>query len=129
MIGSETNISPSQLQNLNSKRKIILSLDFRHGSFLGDQKLLRHTANWPDRVILMSLDKVGSDTGPDIERFTSIHKKFSTGSIYLAGGVRNAEDLALLSDTSVAGVLIASALHNKSLGRDTIENYMSGSSD
>ena len=45
--------------------------------------------------------------------------------IYAAGGVRNEKDLARLENIGVAGVLLASALHDGSINKSVLERYPS----
>lgn len=88
----------------------LLSLDFKQGSFLGPLQLLQDTALWPERVIAMTLDQVGSNQGPDLQRLQQL--QLAGRKIYCAGGVRNDADLDTLATAGCAGVLLASALHS-----------------
>ena len=115
ILGSETGITPGQLGNYTRKSDCILSLDYAGNHFLGDMELLEDPALLPQRIIIMSLQRVGSDSGPDLERINSLSEKLRGKQLYAAGGVRNADDLRLLSAHGVHGALIASALHNKTL--------------
>lgn len=90
----------------------ILSLDFRGDDFVGPPALLEKPALWPQRVIVMTLARVGSGAGPDLERLASIKDRAGTRSVYAAGGVRDRADLEALRDAGMAGVLVASALHD-----------------
>lgn len=90
----------------------ILSLDFGSEGFLGPQELPDSPVAWPETVILMTLQRVGSHGGPDIallERHIALDpaKRFVT-----AGGVRNGDDLRRLQEAGTSGVLVASALHD-----------------
>jgi len=40
--------------------------------------------------------------------------------IFAAGGVRGGEDLSALADCSISGVLVATALHERRIGRAEI---------
>jgi phosphoribosylformimino-5-aminoimidazole carboxamide ribotide isomerase len=90
----------------------ILSLDFRGTDFLGPANLLDRPALWPERVIVMTLARVGSSNGPDLERLASIKQRAGTRRVYAAGGVRGRADLQSLRRAGAAGVLVASALHD-----------------
>ena len=93
VIGSETNISPDILNEIITiSPDIILSLDFQTNSFLGDRNLLQKTGLWPDRIIIMSLARVGSDNGPDYELISSLKRTAGDRKIYVAGGVRHETD-------------------------------------
>ena len=93
-------------------RAAILSLDFRGSDFLGPRALLEEPSLWPERVILMTLARVGSGAGPDLERLASIQQRAGARRLYAAGGVRNRDDLEALRNAGIAGVLVASALHD-----------------
>ena len=99
----------------------ILSLDFRHGQFLGDHSLWEDEKLWSDQVILMQLDYVGTRQGPDMGLLKKVMGKKKGVNIVMAGGVRGGKDLELLKEAGVAKVLVASALHDGGLSRATLE--------
>lgn len=109
--GSEAQVSELQTMQANE----ILSLDFMQGQFLGHKSWLRNHAFWPERLILMNLDYVGGHLGPDLEKLDHYIANYPHQKIYAAGGVRNNTDLLKLKHIGVAGVLLASALHNNNL--------------
>ncbi|MGE0023708.1 MAG: HisA/HisF-related TIM barrel protein [Hyphomicrobium sp.] len=90
----------------------LLSLDFHGKGFVGPPELLDDATLWPDRIIVMTLARVGSGEGPDLARLASIVACGGGRQVYAAGGVRNADDLRAVRDTGAAGVLVATALHN-----------------
>jgi phosphoribosylformimino-5-aminoimidazole carboxamide ribotide isomerase len=90
----------------------ILSLDFRGADFLGPPDLLEQPSLWPDCIIVMTLARVGSSDGPDLERLAMIRQRAGARRLYAAGGVRDAADLEALRRAGAAGVLVASALHD-----------------
>jgi phosphoribosylformimino-5-aminoimidazole carboxamide ribotide isomerase len=90
----------------------ILSLDFRGVDFLGPPDLLDEPSLWPDCIIVMTLARVGSSDGPDLERLASIRQRAGARRLYAAGGVRDAADLEALRRAGAAGVLVASTLHD-----------------
>jgi phosphoribosylformimino-5-aminoimidazole carboxamide ribotide isomerase len=59
----------------------------------------------------MTLTRVGSGAGPDLERLGTIRHAAPTCRIYAAGGVRDAADLRALRGSGMAGALVASCLH------------------
>jgi phosphoribosylformimino-5-aminoimidazole carboxamide ribotide isomerase len=99
----------------------ILSLDFRDDCFLGPPELLEDAALWPRRVIVMTLARVGTGLGPDLERLGRIMARAGGRKVYSAGGVRRREDLLALRDAGAAGVLVASALHGGTIEADDLE--------
>jgi HisA/HisF family protein len=91
--------------------RTVLSLDFRGDEFMGPDALLADPALWPARVIVMTLDRIGGDGGPDIERLRDIARRAGSRRIYAAGGIRDRADLDRVQAAGCAGALIASALH------------------
>jgi uncharacterized protein related to proFAR isomerase len=114
VIGSETWRDPDRLAGLVAAYpgRLALSLDFRGEAFLGPAALLAQPETWPDRIIVMTLARVGRGQGPDLARLARIaalagpHRK-----VYAAGGVREANDLFALRAAGAAGALVATALH------------------
>lgn len=114
VIGTESHSKICQLLKVLTTDSI-LSLDFKDGHLLGPKLILDQAQHWPNEIILMSLDSVGSNKGPNfnlLSKFQSLHTK---KRFYAAGGVRDQHDLELLKNSSVGGALIASALHNGNL--------------
>ena len=109
-----------KLPGIDAKQLPILSLDFRGNQFLGPGELLEAPMLWPERVIAMTLGRVGSGEGPDLERIQNIRRKAPDKRIYAAGGVRDGDDLELLSLAGVSGVLVATALHDGRIGAGQI---------
>jgi phosphoribosylformimino-5-aminoimidazole carboxamide ribotide isomerase len=102
--------------------RTVLSLDFRGNEFMGPEALLADPSLWPPRVIVMTLDRVGSGGGPDVERLKEIAGRAGPRRVYAAGGIRNRADLDGVAAAGAAGVLVASALHaGKITASDLIE--------
>lgn len=116
VLGSETLANVATLNALPFLDRVVLSLDFRAGRLLGPAELLHQVAHWPRHVICMSLDHVGSDSGPDLARLRLLQRSAGQRHLYAAGGVRDTVDLQRLSDAGIAGALLASALHNGHIG-------------
>lgn len=89
-----------------------LSLDFRGDAFLGPSELLHDASLWPDRIVVMTLSRVGSGEGPDLARLSSIIARAGPREVFAAGGVRNGDDLKALRGIGAAGALVATALHS-----------------
>lgn len=113
VIGSESQVDVHQTRALMASighHRCILSLDMAAEGQRGPKSLFDDTTLWPERVIAMTLARVGSFSGVDMEL---LHSMLQHGKqIYAAGGVRNAEDLAVLKNMGITGALIASALHD-----------------
>ena len=91
--------------------RTVLSLDFRGNEFMGPEALLDDPTLWPARVIVMTLDRVGSGGGPGVARLQEIASRAGSRRVYAAGGIRNRADLDRIRAAGAAGALVASALH------------------
>lgn len=92
--------------------RTVLSLDFRNGEFMGPDAMISDASLWPSRVIAMTLDRVGANEGPDLNRLHNIVTRAKGRRVYAAGGVRDRGDLDEIRKIGVSGALIASALHS-----------------
>ena len=115
VIGSETQRNSELSRYLRQNERTILSLDFRGDAFLGPASLLNDASTWPAKIIVMTLGRVGSASGPDINRLATIQSQVVNRQVYAAGGVRDANDLALLARVGIAGALVATSLHDGKL--------------
>ncbi|MBC8746209.1 MULTISPECIES: HisA/HisF-related TIM barrel protein [Paraburkholderia] len=94
----------------------ILSLDHRAGELLTATALDRSSAWWPSRVIVMTLDQVGSYAGPDLATFERLRAQAAAHTTLIgAGGIRNRDDLAAAAGTGASAWLVASALHDRQI--------------
>ncbi|WP_168788609.1 HisA/HisF-related TIM barrel protein [Paraburkholderia aromaticivorans] len=98
----------------------ILSLDRRHDTLLGDPLYWTDTANWPARLIVMTLERVGSFEGPDLTALADVRRRAGQRQIIGAGGVRHTEDLRAAAAAGADAWLIASALHDRRIPPATI---------
>lgn len=112
VLGSESQRDTALAAALRNDSRIILSLDFRGDDFLGPAELLTNAALWPQRLIVMTLARVGTGQGPDLSRAAEIRRRAGGRALYLAGGLRGRDDLAAVRASGAAGILVASALHN-----------------
>ena len=115
VLGSESQRDGSLVRRLSRDDRVILSLDYRGDAFLGPAALLSDAADWPGKIIAMTLARVGSANGPDLDRLSAIRARAPDKLIYAAGGVRDPSDLAALRRAGIAGALVASSLHNGKL--------------
>jgi phosphoribosylformimino-5-aminoimidazole carboxamide ribotide isomerase len=113
VIGSESQRDGALIAQHRGSRPIVLSLDFRGDAFQGPTEILAEPALWPRRIIVMTLARVGSGAGPDLERFAAIRSIAGARELYAAGGVRDAADLSALKAAGASGALIATALHER----------------
>jgi phosphoribosylformimino-5-aminoimidazole carboxamide ribotide isomerase len=116
VIGSESVLDSTWLNDLDQDGWI-LSLDFKHGDFLGPKELLENASIWPRRMLAMNLAHVGSGLGPDFTLLENLKYRRRDCELYAAGGVRNSADLVELKQRGIAGALVATALHDGSIER------------
>ena len=115
VLGSESQKDGKLVRDLCRDRRVILSLDYRGDAFLGPAALLNEPEIWPAKIIVMTLARVGSAAGPDLDRLAAIKIRVPEKRVYAAGGVRGAADLAALSKLGIAGALVATSLHDGTL--------------
>lgn len=117
VIGSETIESVSALREIIAEApgRSVLSLDFRGDEFMGPDALLRDASLWPNRVIVMTLARVGGDQGPDVARIREIAKLGAGRRVYAAGGIRHRLDLDAVRAAGASGALLATALHEQKI--------------
>lgn len=107
----------------------ILSLDFLGGEFRGPPGLLAHPERyWPQQVLAMNLQRVGSRLGPDFALVVELARRVAGCQVYAAGGVRSVEDLEQLAESGASGALIASALHDGRIGTQELAQFLKGKS-
>jgi phosphoribosylformimino-5-aminoimidazole carboxamide ribotide isomerase len=126
VLGSETQQDGALIRRLSGDDRIVLSLDYRDDAFMGPAALLNNADAWPSKIIVMTLARVGSGTGPDMDRLSAIKARVPDKLVYAAGGVRDAMDLAALARAGIAGALVASSLHSESLTGAQIARLRAG---
>lgn len=115
VLGSETQQDETLVRRFSRDDRVILSLDHRGDAFVGPAALLSDADVWPSRIVAMTLARVGSAIGPDWDRLSAIRARVREKLVYAAGGVRDVADLEALQRAGIAGALVASSLHNRSL--------------
>lgn len=123
VIGSESLHDITLLSTL-APSEYILSLDFKQGNLLGESRLLEQNDAWPAKVIVMSLDVVGSESGPDWTLLKEIQSRKPDVEVIAAGGIRGEQDLRELAESKITGALVASALHKGSLDVEILRQIM-----
>ncbi|MEX6506622.1 HisA/HisF-related TIM barrel protein [Jiella sp. M17.18] len=126
VIGTESVSGSDVVAGCRDNPEVVLSLDFRGDAFLGPPELAADASLWPQRVIVMTLAKVGSGAGPDMDRLREVKAMAGAREVFAAGGVRGPEDLARLSTGGMAGALVATALHDGRLGREVLARGSGG---
>jgi HisA/HisF family protein len=94
-----------------------LSLDRRDGRRLDNAGCWDAVDLWPERLIVMTLERVGSGAGPDLETLQEVRRLAPKATVIGAGGIRSEEDLALAAAAGADAWLVASALHDLHLPR------------
>ncbi|WP_298830829.1 HisA/HisF-related TIM barrel protein [uncultured Piscinibacter sp.] len=90
----------------------VLSLDRRDGRRLDAAGCWDTPALWPSRVIVMTLERVGADAGPDLATLREVQARSPATQLVGAGGIRHVEDLAAAREAGAYAWLVASALHD-----------------
>ena len=72
----------------------------------------------------MTLSRVGSNRGPDLEKIQDLIKVSNRNKIYTAGGVRNLNDLQALRNLNISGSLLATSLHDGSFTSCAIKDFV-----
>jgi HisA/HisF family protein len=129
VLGSETGIGPGELVVLQDSfsDRLIVSLDYKAGVYVGDPQLLEQSECWSERVIAMSLAKVGMAGGPDFALITALRQRRADVRLYAAGGVRNGADLEAAAAAGATGALVSSALHQGTVSGGDLRKF--GASD
>ncbi|MBL8351737.1 MAG: nickel transporter [Burkholderiaceae bacterium] len=116
VFASESLASPAALAACfgapGARQRSVLSLDRRDGSRLDAALAWDQPAAWPERVIVMTLERVGADAGPDLDTLAGL-RRASPGTTFIgAGGIRDVGDLRRAEAAGAAAWLVASALHD-----------------
>ena len=126
VIGTESLLDQRQLARLLEQLPDpILSLDYQGDAFAGPSGLDHCPRLWPERVIVMTLSRVGAAAGPDLQRLAQLKKRSPGHRFFAAGGVRHSGDLERLDTAGVSGVLLSTALHRGTLDGDALRYYAS----
>ncbi|MEK9824944.1 MAG: HisA/HisF-related TIM barrel protein [Methylotenera sp.] len=114
ILGSENFNSLDNFLEISAmlNKQFILSLDFMPHGYQGPTALIQNSQHWPEKVILMTLAKVGSQNGADLKLISQFAQQAEQFELFAAGGVRDIHDLKLLKQIGIKGALVASALHN-----------------
>jgi phosphoribosylformimino-5-aminoimidazole carboxamide ribotide isomerase len=92
--------------------RALLSLDRRDGQRLDPAGAWQRPDLWPRRVVVMTLERVGADAGPDLATLAGLRARSPGSTLIGAGGVRGPQDLVAAAAAGAQGWLVASALHD-----------------
>lgn len=125
VIGSESLPDIDNWRELHATfgESLALSLDFAAKELRGPTELLSEPTAWPHRIIAMSLDRVGTERGPDVEHLKAVVDAAGTRAVYGAGGVRAIGDLEAIAAAGASGALLATALHTGAIAQNEIAAF------
>lgn len=126
VIGSESLDDLESWQELRATfgKSLVLSLDFDPNALRGPEVLQWESSAWPDRVIALTLGRIGTDQGPDLEKLKVVRERAPHCAVYTGGGIRNIADLEQVADAGARGALIATALHSGSISQNEIAAFL-----
>ena len=118
VIGTESQaLAPKQ-----SSCDFILSLDYKHQQEQGNMEWFQQSQFWPETIIAMTLNRVGSNSGPDFAKLKQLQQSHPDKCWVAAGGIRHFNDLLALKQVGIQTALVATALHNGAINQDNIQN-------
>lgn len=120
VLGSESYNDDNVCELKSLDKRFVLSLDFSGNTALGAKSVFTNPAYWPDTVIIMTLHRVGSHLGPDLDKLSAYSQAYPDRQFVAAGGVRNTADLHALRALGIHQALLASALHAKAISAEEI---------
>jgi phosphoribosylformimino-5-aminoimidazole carboxamide ribotide isomerase len=120
VLGSESYQNETVAEIMAFKNNFILSLDYLLADALGAASLFSEPSFWPKNIIIMTLERVGSNNGPDLKKLSEFFKKYPNKNFIAAGGIRDKLDFVALSETGIHQALVASALHSGAITADDI---------
>ncbi|MFI3222054.1 MAG: HisA/HisF-related TIM barrel protein [Methylococcaceae bacterium] len=120
VLGSESyqNEFVSEIQTYQNN--FILSLDYLKSAALGASSLFSKPNFWPNNIIIMTLERVGSNVGPDFVKLSEYCRQYPHKNFIAAGGIRHNQDLLALGEVGIRQALVASALHSGAIKAEDI---------
>ncbi len=123
VLGSESYRNETISEIKAYKNNFILSLDYSNANALGAESLFSDPTFWPENIIIMTLERVGSNHGPDLNKLTEFCRQYPDNNFIAAGGIRNKRDCVLLSKAGIHQALVASALHSGAIKTEDIAEF------
>src|SRR5660398_190104 len=134
IVGSETLPSLKTLRKIRDSvlpEQMLFSLDVGSGGVLSTCATLQSlqplaaldllSREGLSQVIMLTLNRVGTESGPDWSILESSRATFPHLSLIAGGGVRSPDDMWRLAEMGVDGILIATALHRGSISAADID--------
>jgi len=127
ILGSENTIPLHNYEKtIKNNPDILLSLDFNKNGLINNSYLLNSSSIWPKKVIVMMLHNVGSNNGIDTKHLKNIISINKNSEIYLAGGIKNSNDIKSLNSKNIKGCLVATALHQQKITKKELNLFFNG---
>ncbi len=123
VLGSESYRDDTIAELKAFKHNFILSLDYSNSNALGAKGLFSDPTFWPKNIIIMTLERVGSSHGPDLNKLTDFCNQYPEKNFIAAGGIRDKRDLTALSEAGIHQALVASALHSGMIKPEDITEF------
>ncbi len=120
VLGSESYSNENISEIFAYKNNFILSLDYSTLGALGASSLFTDISFWPENIIIMTLERVGSHRGPDLDRLSEFCRRNPDKNFIAAGGIRHKQDLQALAEAGIDQALVASALHSGTITAEDI---------
>ena len=112
VFASEALVGPAEAREALTSGPAVLSLDRRREPLPDRADCWSSPRIWPETVIAMNLDRVGSDGGPDLATVARLHRLRPDLRYVGAGGIRAADDIAAAARGPATAWLVASVLHD-----------------
>jgi phosphoribosylformimino-5-aminoimidazole carboxamide ribotide isomerase len=120
VLGSESFHDGNISEIKKFKGNCILSLDYSAAGKMGALTLFSNQDLWPENIIIMNLPNVGSNLGPNLDCLSAYRQHYPQQNFIAAGGIRDSQDLKLLSQMGINQALVATALHTGKISPDNI---------
>jgi len=110
--GTESLADLAALEALHDDPRAVLSLDRRDARPMDPAGLWERPQAWLPTTIVMTLERVGSGAGPDLQTLPALRTRAPQVRHWVgSGGVRDPADLAAGAAIGASAWLVASALH------------------
>jgi phosphoribosylformimino-5-aminoimidazole carboxamide ribotide isomerase len=111
-LSDESALAAAAMCDGSPRNDVVLSLDRRGPELLDRAGCWTTPSLWPTRVIVMTLERVGAEQGPDLDTWAQVRQQAPGRQFIGAGGIRDARDLSAARDAGASAWLVASALHD-----------------
>lgn len=133
VLASETSAGPDQVAQIAREigpENVVFGLDLKERSVMWgnpaspirapDEALASVTATGVRSVIILEIDRIGTETGVDTQFLAPLIQRHREIEIVTGGGVRGIQDLLILRDIGAAGALVATAIHRGTISGDDV---------